>query len=292
MKSPLVKIGLGLVGVLLLARTLYTVDETQLAVVTEFGRYVYTVQEPGLHAKLPWRTRRRFDRRLLLYDPRPSEFLTKDKKNLLVDNYVCWRIVDPKLFLESVTDIPLAEMRLHDIVWSEVSAQIGSVELSDMVNVEHDLVRSEALMAQVAARCDTRARNDFGIEVLDVGIKRLNLPKQNVDSVYERMRAERRRMAMQYRAEGEEEALKIRAEADKEREKILAEAYRKAETIRGQADAEATRIYAAAHQRDPDFYKMTRTLDSYQKLFSDKTTVVLSADSELLQLLTRGRPTH
>jgi membrane protease subunit HflC len=284
------KVVLGVAVVLLAARSLYTVDETQLAVVTEFGRYVRTVDRPGLHAKLPWRTRRRFDRRLLLYNPRPSEFLTLDKKNLLVDNYVCWRIADPKLFLESVGDLPLAEMRLHDIVWSEVSAKIGGVSLSDLVNVDHDQVRSDTLMAEVGRRCDTRTRNDLGIEVVAVGIKRLNLPKENVQSVYERMRAERKRIAMQYRAEGEEQALKIRAEADKERERILAEAYREAETTKGRADAEATRIYAAAHQRDPDFYKMTRTLDSYQKLFSDKTTVVLSADSELLQLLTRGRP--
>src|SRR5262249_25572663 len=225
----------------------------------------------------------------MIYNPRPSEFLTKDKKNLVIDNYVLWRIRDPNKFLVSVIDPVAAEMRLHDIAWAAVSASLGNVELSALVSTEPEKVSAKLLMDEVTAQSNQWAQEQFGIEIVDIRIKRLNLPEQNKQSVFARMRAERERIAKQYRAEGEGEALRIRAEADKGREQILSEAYRAAEHIKGDGDAQSTRVYAEAYRRDPEFYKLTRTLEAYKKVLDEKTSVILSSDSELFKLLTQGR---
>jgi len=275
-------------AVLLLKATLFSVDETQDVLITQFGKPLRTVRHPGLHAKWPFQNRRAFDHRLQLYNPRPSEFLTRDRKNLLVDNYVCWRIADPQRFLQTVIDNTGAEMRLHDVIWAEVSATIGSFDMSELITLNADQVRLNEAMAEVTRSCQQVARSSYGIDILDVRVKRLNLPEQNKQSVFKRMRAERERMAKQYRAEGEEQATRIRAEADRERERILAEAYREAEKTRGQADAQAARTYAAAYGRDPAFFKMLRTLESYKKVLTKDTTVILSSDSDYLRLLTQG----
>ena len=276
-------------AVALVGLSVFTVPETEFAIVTQFGRPVRTVTAAGLHAKLPYQSVLRFDRRLRAYNPRPSEFLTKDKKNLVIENYVCWRIKDPELFVKAVGDITAAEMRLHDIVWSGLSAALGNYELESLVNFKADNVREDELMETLTHLTDQRALEQYGIEVVDVRIKRLNLPEQNKQSVFARMRAERERIARQYRAEGEEQALKIRADADRQKEEILSSAYRDAEKIKGDGDAQSTRIYGAAYSRDPQFYKLVRTLESYKKILDDKTTVVLSSDSDLLRLLTKGR---
>ncbi len=287
--SPRYRILAAIAGALLLIwLSVFTVPETEFAIVTEFGRPVRTVTEPGLRAKLPYQAVLRFDRRLRVYNPRPSEFLTKDKKNLVIENYVCWQIRDPQRFLETVGDITAAEMRLHDIVWSGLSAALGNYDLESLVNTNPERVHGDELMETLARHTDRRALGQYGIEVVDVRIKRLNLPEQNKQSVFARMRAERERIARQYRAEGEEQALKIRAEADRQKEEILSAAYREAEKIRGDGDAQSTRIYGAAYSRDPQFYKLVRTLESYKKILDERTTLVLSPDSELLRLL-KGR---
>mgnify|MGYP001376083754 CR=1 FL=1 len=271
------------------ASTLFVMDETQVAVVTQFGRPVRNVTRPGLHAKLPIQSVTRFDARLRIYNPRPSELLTRDKKNLVVDNYVAWRVQDPERFLSAVRDTLGAERCLHDIVWARIRSALGNSDLSSIVSTKPGEVRLARIMGEVTAEARAEADRRYGIEVVDVGVRRINLPEQNKQSVFERMRAERERIARQYRAEGEEEALKIRAEADREKTRILSEAYRDAERIRGDGDAQATRIYAAAAGRDPSFYKMTRTLDAYRKFLNDKTTVILSSDSDLLRLFSQGR---
>jgi membrane protease subunit HflC len=268
--------------------SLFTVPETEFAIVTQFGRPVRTIADAGLHLKWPYQGLLRFDRRLRIYDPRPSEFLTSDKKNLVIENYVCWRIQDPERFVQTVGDLTAAEMRLHDIVWSGLAAALGNVELESLVSVDPQRVRGDQLMERLTRDTSRRALEQYGIEVIDVRLKRLNLPEQNKQSVFARMRAERDRIARQYRAEGEEQALRIRAEADRQREEILSSAYREAEKIKGDGDAQSTRIYGAAHTRDPQFYKLLRTLEAYKKILDDKTTAVLSSDSELLRTLTKG----
>ena len=274
--------------VLLIWLTFFSVRETEFALITQFGRPVRTVTDAGLHAKWFFQSATYFDRRLRIYDPRPSEFLTGDKKNLVIESYVAWRIRDPKHFVETVGDPVSAEMRLHDIVWSGLSAALGTHDLDAIVAPNPETVQSGGFLDQLTAATGASALSQYGIEIVDVRIKRVNLPEQNKQSVYARMRAERERIARQYRAEGEEQALKIRADADRQRDEILSAAYKEAEKTRGEGDAAATRIYSQAYSRNPKFYRLTRTLDSYKKILDDKTTAILSSDSELLKIFMKG----
>ncbi len=292
------KVILSIVSVLVLLlfiRCFFTVDETEWAVVVRFGKLVRTVDEAGLHLRLPIDSVRKFDKRLQVYNPPATEFLTGDKKNLLIDAFVVWRIDDPVRFWQSVGDATGAEMRLHDLVWSQLAAALGNYELTQLVAVRDKEVgngeetKLSELTENVRIQCRDTARRLYGIDIVDVRIKRLNFPEQNKEAVFARMRAERERIAKRYLAEGEEIATRIKSEADRERERILAEAYREAERIKGEGDAIAARIYGQAFSRDPQFYKMLRTLDAYKKALDSKTTVVLSADSEFLRLLTQGQ---
>ncbi len=288
-KSSWIRIAVVVVLVILVYRTCYTVDETQSVVITRFGRPVAEIREPGFYVKAPWERVWRLDNRLQVYDPGPSPFLTQDKKMLQIDNYVCWRIVDPKRYIAAVVDVTMAKRRIHDAVWSEVATELGKLELSNVISTTPGNVQLAGMMQRVTENCATKAKADLGIEIADVGMKRLVFPEQNLESVFSRMRAERQRIAKKYRAEGQQEAEKIKAEADKERDRILSEAYMAAEKTKGEGEAEATRIYSAAHSADPAFYKMVRTLQAYEKMFDKDTTIVLSADSELLKLMTHGR---
>jgi membrane protease subunit HflC len=275
-------------ALLLVCLTFYTTRETEFALITLFGRPVRTVENAGLHMKWPFQSILRFDRRLRVYNPRPSEFLTRDKKNLVIENYVVWKIDDPNRFVQSVGDISSAEMRLHDIIWSSLSATLGTLDLESLVSASTDKLQADSMLDVLTTGADRAALNQYGIHVVDVRIKRLNLPEQNKQNVFARMRAERGRIAMQYRAEGEEQALVIRANADREKEEILSAAYKEAEEIRGEGDAEATRIYGQAYSKNPRFYKLLRTLESYKKVLDDKTTIILNSDSALLKVLMQG----
>lgn len=280
--------GLAAAGVLLCWLTFFSVRETEFVLVTQFGRPLYTVADAGLSMKWFFQSATYFDRRLRVYNPRPSEFLTRDKKNLVIENYVVWKIQDPKRFVETVGDTTAAEMRLHDIIWSGLSAALGTHDLESIVSAAPEKVRAAGMLDNLTSLTDRAALEQYGVNVVDVRIKRLNLPEQNKQSVYARMRAERERIARQYRAEGEEQALSIRAGADRQREEILSVAYKQAEKVKGEGDAESTRIYGQAFNRNPRLYKLLRTLESYKKVLDDKTTAILSSDSELLKILTHG----
>jgi membrane protease subunit HflC len=284
-----VRTAIGVLALLGVYRTFYVVDETQSVVVTRFGRVVREVETPGLQVKWPFDAAWRLDRRLQVYDPGPAQLLTRDKKMLQVDAYVCWRIMDPERYVRTVADPTMARRRIYDLVRSQVAAELGTVDLANVISTNQQDLQLEPMLKRVTLACRTGARETYGIDIADVGIKRLVFPEQNLESVFARMRAERQRIAKQYRAEGEQEAARIKAEADKEKERILSEAYRVAETTKGEGEAEAARRYAAAHSADPQFYKMTRTLQAYGRMFGSDTTVVLSGDSELLRLMTQGR---
>ncbi len=257
----------------------YTVDEKETVVVTQMGKPVKTDQEPGLHFKLPYpvQTVHVFDDRLLEYDSTPTEIITRDKKNLVVDNYAAWRIVDPLKFMQTVGTETGAQSRLDDIVYSELRVELGSRDLLDIVA----LSRAE-IMEIITTKCYQKAL-EYGIEIVDVRIKRADLPEENEQFVFDRMRAERQRIASRYRSEGSEEATKIKAETDRDKTVILAEAFRKSQEIRGEGDAEALSIYAKAYQKDPAFYEFTRSLEAYEKSLSEKTVVILPTDSELFK---------
>lgn len=262
-----------------MALVIFTVDETEQAVVIQMGKVVRTVTNSGLHFKMPWpiQSVTFFEKRLLDYDAAPEPILTKDKKNLIVDNYAKWRIIDPKKLLETVHDENGAQARLDDIIYSELRVQLGLHNLDEIVTTS----RAE-LMAIVTEASDKKAR-EYGIEVVDVRVKRADLPEQNERSVYERMRAERKRIANMYRSEGEEEALIIRAVTDSLKVVLMAEAYKESQIIKGKAEAKAIEIYARAYGRDEDFYEFLRTLEAYRKIIDSNTVIVLPPDTELLK---------
>lgn len=280
--------GLAVLAIVALARSVFVVPETESAIVTRFGKPLRTIEAPGLRFKWPIDRRIRFDNRVLLYDPAPAEFLTQDKKNLVVDAAVVWRIADPARFLETIGDISGAEMRLHDVVWAGLAAALGRTELSQLVSTEPRKLRIEQVSAEVREAAGAVSGPQLGVEILEVQLTRLSFPEQNLESVFARMRAERERIAKEYRAQGEEQAMVIRAEADRDRELILAVAYRESEILRGKGDAEAAGIYGDAYRQDPSLYRFLRTLESYESILDDQTTVILSADSELFSLLGGG----
>jgi membrane protease subunit HflC len=269
-------------------RSVLFVDEAEYVIVTQFERPVRTLETAGLHWKWPYQSAIRIDKRLQVYDPRASEFLAREKKNVNLDVFVCWRVEEPQRFVESVGDILGAETRLHDDVLSELADEVGAHPREALVSTDPELHKLEDMVASVTKTCAEQAIAEYGIRVLDVRIKRISLPEQSRESVFKRMREERARIASQYRAEGEEQAMSIRAEADKERTKTLAEAYKVAEETRGRAEAEAMYIYAKAHQKDPEYYELRRTLEAYRKFLDEKTTILLSADSPLLKYLGGG----
>lgn len=266
----------------------FTVRENESVIVTLFGKPVRALDAAGLEMKWPWEGVIRFDRRVRLYDATPSEFLTQDKKNIVVQSFVAWKIAEPQKFLLAVRDALGAEMRLRDVLWSELSSKLGVTPLAALLSTKPEEMKLGQLSEEIRGKCSETAKGRYGIEVVDVRIKRLGFPTQNRDAVFERMRAERMREAKQFRAEGQEEGMKIRAEADKQKTTILAEANRKAETLKGEGDARAIEIYNSAIALDPSFYKFLRTLDAYRVTLKENTTLVLSSDSDFLKLLTEG----
>jgi membrane protease subunit HflC len=241
---------------------------------------VRNITEPGLNFKLPFiQSATVFEKRLLEYDSAPNTILTKDKKNLTLDNYAQWRIKNPLKFMQTMKTEALAQPRLDDIIYSSLRTQLGTHLMHEIVSTMRD-----SLMQKVTVNANVSA-NEYGIEIVDVRIKRADLPPENEQAVFDRMGAERERMAKQFRSEGEEEAVKIRAETDKDREIILADAYKQAQEVRGSGEALAIEIYAGAYQRDPDFYEFVRTMDAYAKVFDDKTKLVLTPESDFLRYL-------
>jgi len=273
--------GIGAILVFLGLTSIFIVDETEQVVVLQFGKPVRIITEPGLHMKVPFPIQEKnvFDNRLLEYDSPPEEILSKDKKSLIVDNYVRWKIVDPLQFLKTVQAIPTALSRMDDIVYSELRRELGTHDMVEIITENR-----EELMETVTV-ASNRATQDYGIEVVDVRIRRVDLPSQNEESIYARMDAERKRQANKFRSEGEEEAQKIRATTDRDKTIILADAYKEAEGIRGEGDAKAVEVYADAYSADPKFYEFVRTLDAYKKIIDDKTMLVLPSDSRLFKLL-------
>ncbi|HIE06814.1 MAG TPA: protease modulator HflC [Desulfarculaceae bacterium] len=218
-----------------------------------------------------------FDRRLLHYDAAPAEIITSDKKNLVIDNYSKWRIVDSLKFFQSVRTEAGAQSRLDDIIYSQLRVELGKETLIDIVSK----VREEIM--HVVTVQSNQAAAAYGIEVLDVRIKAADLPRENEKHVFTRMQAERQRQAKRYRSEGEEKAMKIRSRADKERTIIISEAYKESEKIKGEGEQTAIKIAADAYGQDADFYSFYRSLQAYSKSLGQKTTVVMDRDGDFLR---------
>lgn len=268
-----------LLVILLLVGTqsFFVVHQTEKALVLQLGDPVDKVFGPGLHFKLPFiQNVVLFDARILDYDARSAEALTSDKKAIVLDNYARWLITDPLQFYRSVRTIPRAQARLDDVVYSQLRAQVGRHTLTEVVSSKRS-----SIMADVTRRTSAIMK-EYGITVVDVRIKRTDLPPENQRAIFGRMRAERERQAKQYRSEGTEESLKLRSNADRDQAVITAEANRRASVIRGEGDARAADIFAGAFSRSPDFYAFQRGLEALKKGLNDNARIVMTPDTPFL----------
>jgi len=271
-------------AIALVSMSMFTVNMTQSAVVLEFQAPKETITEPGLYFKIPFVQKVTFfSNQLLVNDSPPAEVITRDKKNLLVDSFSMWRIVDPLKFLETLRTSDSARSRLNNILYSELRVEIGTHDLIDIVTEKR-----EKIMEKVTAEGNKKA-SAFGIQVAEVRIKRTDFPPEIANSIFNRMRTERERIAKEYRSEGKEEATKIRAKTDKERTILIAEAYAEEQVIRGEGDAKAIAIYAQAYKQDPKFYSFMRSMDAYRNSFNADTTILLNEDSEFLENFNKVR---
>jgi membrane protease subunit HflC len=275
-------IGLGVVIAILLRMAVFTVDEREYALKFRFGEIVKADYTPGLHFKIPFVNNVvRYPNRILTYERPEEKFLTGEKKNLIVDYFVTWKIVDPAQYYRSVSgDRDRAVERLSAILKEGIKAAFSTRTVQQVVSAE----RSELLGEMIK---EARARSpELGIQVVDVRVKRIDLSDEVSESVYNRMKQERQRVASQLRAEGDEEYLRIRADAERQRTVILSEAYRDAERIRGAGDAQRSEIYAQAYSKDPDFYAFYRSMQAYrQSLGGEHDVLVLRPDSDFFQFL-------
>ncbi len=262
------------------------VEQGSTSVIMKFGKPVRVLNEPGLYFKLPYplNSVEKIDARLILLSPKPSEFLTSDKKNLIIENAICYRITDPILYLKTVRGIKGLEIRLTDLLSSHTGLLLGVRELSDIVNTDISKIKFKEMNDKLTELIK-KDSEDFGVSIEQVLIKRIMLPYENTIAVYNRMRAERDRIAKKYLAEGEESALKIRAEADKTARTEIANANKKSAIIMGKADAEAMKMYAEAFKSNLEFYKFFRSLDVYKKIFGEKSIIVLDESSPILKTL-------
>lgn len=275
--------GLGLFVLAILSMSLFTVDQRQHALVFQLGEVKGQISEPGLHFKIPLiQNVRYFDSRILTLDTsEPERFITSEKKNVLVDLFVKWRIVDPKLYYISVGgDEARARTRLEQTVNAGLREEFGKRTVHDVVSGERDKIMDEM---RLKADLDSRK---IGVQIVDVRLKRVDLPAEVSESVYRRMEAERKRVANELRSQGGAEAEKIKADADRQREVIIAEAYRDAQVVKGDGDAKASAIYAQAFNQSPEFYAFYRSLDAYRNSFKNKSDVmVVDPNSDFFKYL-------
>lgn len=263
----------------------FTVDVTEYGLVTRFGRVVRVVEEPGLHVTAPFDRIVRLEKRDLFLRPARSEYLTTDKKNIVVESLATWRIADPERFLATLATRAAAEERLSDIVLAEIGAVMGQYPASALVSTDPAESRYRAMLSEIGRAVADFVRPAYGIDVVSVDLRRLSLPEQNREHVFDRMTAERAKIAKENRSAGELEAKKIIAEADHEKTRIEAEAAGQAERTSAEGDAKASGTYAEAFGQDPKFYEFLRTLRAYDKFLDDKTTLFLPADAEVLRML-------
>ena len=283
--NRLIAAGIAFIALIyVLSSSIFVVDQRKFAVVFSFGQIVRVIEKPGIQVKMPvpFESVRFFDRRILTIDnPEAERFITAEKKNLLVDSYVKWRIVDPrKFFISFKGDERLAQDRLTQLVRSALNEEFTKRTVRELISDQREEVM-QGIRKKVA---DDAA--DIGVEIVDVRLKRVDLLAEISDSVYRRMEAERKRVANELRSTGAAESDKIRANAERQRDTILAEAYRDAQKIKGAGDAKATALYAEAFGRDPQFAQFYQSLEAYRSSFKDKKDVmVVEPNGEFFKFL-------
>ena len=265
---------------IIISQSLFIVDERDQAILLQLGRPVAELQTPGLKVKVPFiQNVIYFEKRILSSDAPPQEYLTGDKKRLVVDHVTLWRINDPLLFYKAVRTEEGARARLDDIVFSELRRELATVNFVDVISAQRDTI--EVRIAESTALEASR----FGIQVVDVRTKRADLPEEVEQSVFDRMRAERQRESALFRAEGEEQANIIRAQADRDSTVIQAEGEREAQRIRGEGEAEAIRVYSEALSQDPEFYAFTRRLQAYEQILKRGDRLIVATDAPFFRFL-------
>ena len=287
-KSVYISVLAGIIVILLMTCTVI-VNHGETAVLMNFGRLVKVIDEPGLHPRFPYPINSvvRVGSKQNTLVPVPSEYLTADKKNLIIDTAVCYLISDPVSYIKTVRDKNGLEVRLIDLLSSHLGLLLGHIELSELVNVDKEKIKFEKINDDLTQLLKTDSM-EMGIDIKKVFIKRIMLPADNRFAVFERMRAERNRIAKKYIAEGEEKAQQIRAEADRSSRVLLAEAKKQATVLKGQAEAQAMKIYGESYQKNREFYNFVRSLDAYEKIFNEKTVVVLDEKSPILDTFISG----
>ncbi len=286
-KSNIFISAFSLIAVIFISQSLFVVSEVERAVKLRFGEIVQFDVEPGLHFKWPIiNSVRYFDSRILTLDAQPQRYLTSEKKALMVDSFIKWRVKDvAKYFTTTGGDEERAKRLLSQRVDTGLRNEFGTRTVKEVVSGERD-----QLMNSLTSMLDEIAQQELGVEVIDLRVKRIDLPLEVSESVYNRMRTERERLARELRAQGNEVAEKIRATADKDKTVILADAYRMAEEIKGDGDAEATATYASAFTKDPEFYDFTRSLKAYQSTFETKGDILLiDPDSDFFKYLDNSK---
>ena len=278
-------------ALIIISQSFFIVDETEFAVVTQFGEFQQSYTSPGLKVKLPFiQAAVKSDNRLQRFDVPPANFITLDKKNLVIDAYARYRITDPLLFLQNLFNLDAAGPKVGDIVTSELKKEVASDNQTDIISETREQVMERVTVAaQLIASSSGEAGRGLGIEIVDVRIKRADFPATIAESVFARMNAERRRVANQERAEGERTKLQIQSDADRQVVEIVTEAEREALEIRGNAEGESIRLFAEAIQQDPELYAFLRSLEAYQKVLSQGDTIVLDSESELFRFLTAAQ---
>tara|TARA_B110000438_G_scaffold297780_1_gene344734 strand:+ start:711 stop:1559 length:849 start_codon:yes stop_codon:yes gene_type:complete len=270
--------------VFLIPSFVYTIDETEQAIITELGEFKRSVRTPGIHFKKPFIEKiTRFEKRMLSTDAPPGQYLTLDKKRLVVDFLARWRINDPIVFFKSVNNLFSANTRIEDIVYSELREEMATHNINEVIAENRELIMDKVKEGS------SEKLSEYGIQLVDVRIKRADLPVEVQQSVYDRMVAERQRISKRYRSEGEEESAKIRAETNKNREIIIAKAYAKSEKIKGEGDKKATEIYSLSYSKDPEFYEFMKKLESYEQIIDEKTIIFLPMNSSLFDLIQKRR---
>jgi len=290
MKRIIILVAAIALGLVTVTTFFFAVDESEYVVVTQFGNPIKTLKQAGLRQKLPWQTVNRFDRRRQLYETPLIEYLTGDKKNVVLQAFVCWRVEEPLEFFRAVRTFESANQKLDDLITASIGAKLGDYKMSNLISVNAEEVKILEMERLITSEVNAKTRAGYGIEVARVGVSRLALPEDNARSVYRRMEAERSAIANEYRALGREEADKIKSRADKEKSDIIANAYKDAQIIRGEGDARSAEIYAKAYSTAPDFFELLRTLEAYKKMLNQQAVIVMSADSELLKYLNGATP--
>ncbi len=293
MQKKWILLPLALVFIGWLTTAFFSVQAHQVGIVTRFSRPLAGTFAPGLHIKAPWPIDAVIpvDQRLLILKYQAlTEFLTQDKKNILVDSYALWKISDADRYLATLRLRSNAEARLLDMITAALGEVVGSYPLSSFINPEQGGVKIDEINSEIKELCQKDAMRNYGIDIVDMRINGFNFPAQNRASLIKRMEAERSRIATRYRAEGEEKAQKIRADTELETRSLLAEAKSKAEVTRGEAEAKAMRIYADAYGADPAFYRFMRNLEALDKVVDKDTTIMLPLDAEPWRLLKQDQP--